>query len=589
MMSASGPPYRLKIKPMDHPTSSAASAFSDCATKADQSIGESDEEDVIELVTAMAVATGSPNLAASAVWSEVDRNELDDRSASPTSIAAEAELYVDAALAEASPFDDPDEEEIDPDDAPPLDSVSFADPDEDTGAPTPATARPTSPIPDSFPLPPSIATFLSGLPLRADSLSSHLSSLLSEPATAPLRSLFSAAPHSVEELPVLARTFAGELNNLLGSALSGVRDEANQLRDEFETLKANIAQDKKDLEDRLRREWDEAVAQEKARWGSGEAKAEAEDEQEEAREGEHEVDEEKREEAAEVATEAAELVNEQGLPMDPASRAARKQQRHEARLARKALRHAERRRESKRAARADKSAASVDETASTSAVPAVESPAADATAAAEARNPFDDFCDSLAPSETSDVASTLTRVSTPRSLIGAYPVLPSFPDIKTAPVNPSDDFFNRRVGGPRSSMPGSFNPSASTSTLPAIDRSASAGYFVGNSILSRSNTMPAPSTAAAGPTMPGAFSTGSGEGASDSLFAGFVNRTGTPMAGPGQGGWGEVTPDQVKEAVGRLGFDLKELGVRIAAERAWEELRGKTLAEMVAMCVDKLV
>ena len=613
MIGDSGPPYRLSLQLVGQPNTikSITAPLSPLATGSmggqiphwfgsipleDDELASAhplepvslDNQGTPELLQA------TPDLAASAVWSEVNKNELDsedDVSAldKPSSsgnstadgldeIAAEAELYVDQALAEASPFDDPEDDEIKPEDASPLHSTSFSDPDEATGAPTPATDRASSPSPSpsAFPLPPSIATFLSGLPTRADSLSSHLGSLLSEPATAPLRSLFTTAPQSVDDLPTLARSFAGELNNLLGSALSGVRHEANQLRDEFEALKVNIARDKQDLEDRLRKEWDDAVAGEKKRRGQSQ-KDKNEDEEDK------EVAEEKGEDVAEAAAEAAE-VNEKGLPMDPASRAARKQQRHEARLARKALRHAHKR-DAKRTARSSKAA-------STSGAPLVETPVEVAPPAEP--NPFDDFCASLAPSEDSEVASTLTRVSTPRSLIGAYPVLPSFPPTPSGPVTPlalappsrlaSDDLFNRRVGGLRSSMPGSFNPSAPLSTEPSVDRSASAGYFVGNSVLSRSNTMPATATVA---TMPGAFSSGPAEGGNGSLFSGFVHRSSTPT--PGQGGWAEVTPEQVKEAVSRLGFDLKDLGVRLAAERAWEELRGKTLAEMVARTVDKLV
>lgn len=53
--------------------------------------------------------------------------------------------------------------------------------------------------------------------------------------------------------------------------------------------------------------------------------------------------------------------------------------------------------------------------------------------------------------------------------------------------------------------------------------------------------------------------------------------------------WAEVTPGEVRKAVERLGFDTKEIGVRIAVERSWEEMRGKKLEEMVAGVLDKIM
>jgi hypothetical protein len=147
----------------------------------------------------------------------------------------------------------------------------------------------------------------------------------------------------------------------------------------------------------------------------------------------------------------------------------------------------------------------------------------------------------------------------------------SYPSLALPSSAPRDDFFKRKV-----SMPGTFDPSSAPAPSPACQPTAAhMNPSASSSFFSRP-----PATAASRPSlnsvMPGSFST---------------TPYPTPIASTSTlpEKWGEVTPSQLKKAVAELGFDLKDIGVTIAAERAWEENRGKELAAMVVACVEKLV
>lgn len=179
------------------------------------------------------------------------------------------------------------------------------------------------------------------------------------------------------------------------------------------------------------------------------------------------------------------------------------------------------------------------------------------------------------------------------------------PVLDSAPVE-TDDCFRRRLGA-RASMPGSFEtapvqpaapvaPSitpyptlASPSRLPAPHRSHT--HFTGTpptqqpfAPLSRSISHPTSTRGKASShtfRMPGSFLTSPNPAPIPSTSA-------TPHK-PAPGAGEEVLPAQLQDAIAGLGFDMRDLGVRVACERSWEEGRGKKLEEMVAAVLEKVL
>lgn len=152
--------------------------------------------------------------------------------------------------------------------------------------------------------------------------------------------------------------------------------------------------------------------------------------------------------------------------------------------------------------------------------------------------------------------------------------------------------YRRRI-----SMPGSFlpplnhpvNPGPFISRLPPALRQASTPPLTGSvqaatrSIPPRLHPLDSTSTPSSRPlSVPGSFPT---------TFNTSPNPP--PQAStstlPDDGEWAEVTPTQLKKQLAELGFDLKDVGTRGAAERVWEAKRGKSLGEMVDAVVEMLV
>jgi hypothetical protein len=158
-------------------------------------------------------------------------------------------------------------------------------------------------------------------------------------------------------------------------------------------------------------------------------------------------------------------------------------------------------------------------------------------------------------------------------------------------ARPEDDMYRRRI-----SMPGSFAPTPSppvaplnpfTSRLPPASRQPLTPSIVPSAHALPSRFAPRASTSATSSrplSVPGSFPTS---------FDFATSPNPLPQAStstlPDDGEWAEVTPTQLKKQLVELGFDLKDVGVRVAAERVWEAKRGKSLGEMVDAVVEMLV
>lgn len=53
--------------------------------------------------------------------------------------------------------------------------------------------------------------------------------------------------------------------------------------------------------------------------------------------------------------------------------------------------------------------------------------------------------------------------------------------------------------------------------------------------------------------------------------------------------WAEVAPEALRQQLGELGFDLRNLGVQVVIERVWVENRGKKMEELVDQVVVELL
>ncbi|ORY91497.1 hypothetical protein BCR35DRAFT_323308 [Leucosporidium creatinivorum] len=413
-------------------------------------------------------------------------------------------------------------------------------------------------------LPPSLTAFLTSLPTHAEALSTNLSTFLNNPTSDTLSALLAVPSAPLGQIPTVARGIQSEVQAAVSELVGSVRREAQGLQEEFERIQREVKSERERLKEEMRRAREESGA-------TGEKEENEENEKESTATAEPAAQQEEPAPApsagAAVAVEVDDMSESARLAAqkleearEEVRRVAREMRRKE-REARKAREHQAR--HSRRSSKASK----------------VELKEAIKAAGDEAAPALDD--------STASVDAPIVEASRPT---------PSTSPASEFVARPEDDMYHRRI-----SMPGSFAPTPTpippvaplppfVSRLPSASRqpptspSSTSAQPILRSIPSR---LP-PNTSTSAPSfrplsVPGSFPTSSRNTAPHPPPVASTSTL------PDDGEWAEVTPTQLKKQLAELGFDLKDIGTRIAAERVWEAKRGKSLGEMVDAVVEMLV
>ncbi|KAL8290112.1 hypothetical protein RQP46_003051 [Phenoliferia psychrophenolica] len=498
-----------------------------------------------------------------------------------TPLATEVEVPVSA---ENEAVEDPVDEPL----SSPAVNTTAEDP---ADAPLPSDSSEPSPAPfATTPFPLAHSSFFSFLP---PTVTASLQGLIADPSAERFQRHLPTSATTLDELPHVALGLAGEMYSVLNEVRESVRKEAEGLRQEFEEFKQGVAEEAGSL----RAAFADAAAGDAAQPSPPPMPSQAQAQTDRERAEDHiqrNVDE-----TAESAPKMKADWDAEKKGGDRVKDAEREHARKVKKEVEKALKEAKRQRnaakEERRASKELRRAEADERRAETERKKLERS-------FSRRQDPFDDAYEvdasvsaPLLPAtgptrKTHDHKAPTFAVEREAHRAARTPPphvaeLASSPVLNTVPIE-TDDLFVRRT---RASMPGSFEAPTTAPTgtpspfatspipiapYPTLPRFAPRSIFTSNA--------PRPSEPIF--RMPGSFNASH----TTPHPAPIPSSSATPYE-PAPVAGEEVLPSQLHAAIKGLGFDMKDLGVRIAVERSWEEGRGKKLEVLVEKTLEKIL